>query len=169
MTTSSQVSITLVYVIAWPASLRWLFLISTPFLKLVIPLKSELAVEMLEKGRVRFWLQAEMSANGHTDYVFNDNAISQGEVRIFFFHSLLTWAFESWVTGNLLILQKYKMNFDKNTGVIEMTMESLTTADEGTYTFQLRDGKATNQSSLVLIGDGTFTLQSFTCLTTRGR
>ncbi|KAM7390295.1 hypothetical protein PAMA_008459 [Pampus argenteus] len=94
----------------------------------IIPLKSELAVEMLEKGRVRFWLQADkISANGKVDYVFNDNVLSQGE--------------------------KYKMNFDKNTGVIEMTMDSLTPADEGTFTFQLKDGKATNQSSLVLIGD----------------
>ncbi|XP_053714782.1 M-protein, striated muscle isoform X3 [Synchiropus splendidus] len=94
----------------------------------IIPLKSQLAVELLEKGRVRFWLQAEaMSANGKVDYVFNDNSLSQGE--------------------------KYKMNFDKNTGVIEMIMESLTPADEGTFTFQLQDGKATNQSSLVLIGD----------------
>ncbi|CAG5896189.1 unnamed protein product [Menidia menidia] len=94
----------------------------------IIPLKSELAVELLEKGRVRFWLQAaQMTANGKVDYVFNDNLISQGE--------------------------KYKMSFDKNTGVIEMVMESLTPADEGTFTFQLKDGKATNQSSLVLIGD----------------
>ncbi|XP_050922868.1 LOW QUALITY PROTEIN: M-protein, striated muscle [Lates calcarifer] len=94
----------------------------------IIPLKSELAVELMEKGRVRFWLQAEkISANGKVDYVFNDNVLSQGE--------------------------KYKMNFDKNTGVIEMIMESLTPADEGTFTFQLQDGKATNQSSLVLIGD----------------
>ncbi|XP_054620878.1 M-protein, striated muscle isoform X9 [Dunckerocampus dactyliophorus] len=93
-----------------------------------IPLKSDLAVEMLEKGRVRFWLQADqISANGKVDYVFNDNLVSQGE--------------------------KYKMNFDKNTGVIEMIMESLTPADEGTFTFQMQDGKATNQSSLVLIGD----------------
>uniref|UniRef100_A0A8C2KNW1 Myomesin-1 n=1 Tax=Cyprinus carpio TaxID=7962 RepID=A0A8C2KNW1_CYPCA len=88
----------------------------------VIPLKTELAVELLEKGRVRFWLQAEkISANGKIEYVFNDN--------------------------------KYKMNFDKNTGVIEMFMESLGKEDEGTFTFQLQDGKATNQSSLVLIGD----------------
>uniref|UniRef100_A0AAQ5ZXK2 Myomesin 1b n=1 Tax=Amphiprion ocellaris TaxID=80972 RepID=A0AAQ5ZXK2_AMPOC len=94
----------------------------------IIPLKSELAVELLEKGKVRFWLQAEkISPNGKVDYIFNDNAVSQGE-----------------------------MNFDKNTGVIEMIMESLTPADEGTYTFQLQDGKATNQSSLVLIGDGKF-------------
>ncbi|XP_031148638.1 M-protein, striated muscle isoform X1 [Sander lucioperca] len=94
----------------------------------IIPLKSELAVELLEKGKVRFWLQADkISANGKVDYIFNEKAVSQGE--------------------------KYKMNFDKNTGVIEMIMESLTPADEGTFTFQLQDGKATNQSSLVLIGD----------------
>uniref|UniRef100_A0A8C1JG64 Myomesin-1 n=1 Tax=Cyprinus carpio TaxID=7962 RepID=A0A8C1JG64_CYPCA len=80
----------------------------------IIPLKTELAVELLEKGRVRFWLQAEkISANGKVEY----------------------------------------MNFDKNTGVIEMFMESLGKEDEGTFTFQLQDGKATNQSSLVLIGD----------------
>ncbi|KAK2914387.1 hypothetical protein Q8A67_002786 [Cirrhinus molitorella] len=94
----------------------------------IIPLKTELAVELLEKGRVRFWLQAEkISANGKVEYVFNDNMIHQGE--------------------------KYKMNFDKNTGIIEMFMESLGKEDEGTFTFQLQDGKATNQSSLVLIGD----------------
>ncbi|KAF3836353.1 hypothetical protein F7725_028911 [Dissostichus mawsoni] len=88
----------------------------------------ELAVELLEKGKVRFWLQADkMSANGKVDYIFNDNLISQGD--------------------------KYKLNFDKNTGVIEMIMDSLTPADEGTFTFKLQDGKATNQSSLVLIGD----------------
>lgn len=46
------------------------------------------------------------------------------------------------------------MNIDKNTGVVEMTMESLMPEDEGTFTFQMKDGKATNQSSLVLIGDG---------------
>uniref|UniRef100_A0A665WL65 Myomesin-1 n=1 Tax=Echeneis naucrates TaxID=173247 RepID=A0A665WL65_ECHNA len=94
----------------------------------IIPLKSELAVEMLEKGKVRFWLQADkISQNAKVDYVFNDNMLSNGE--------------------------KYKMNFDKNTGVIEMIMECLTPADEGTFTFQMQDGKATNQSSLVLIGD----------------
>uniref|UniRef100_A0A4W5P653 Myomesin 1 n=1 Tax=Hucho hucho TaxID=62062 RepID=A0A4W5P653_9TELE len=94
----------------------------------IIPLKTELAVELQEKGRIRFWLQAEkISANGKIEYVFNDNSLSQGE--------------------------KYKMNFNKDTGVIEMIMESLLPEDEGTFTFQLQDGKATNQSSLVLIGE----------------
>lgn len=47
----------------------------------VIPLKTELAVELQEKGKVRFWLQAEkISANGKVEYVFNDNVVSQGEV-----------------------------------------------------------------------------------------
>lgn len=37
---------------------------------------------MLEKGRVRFWLQAEkISGDAKIEYVFNDVAISQGEVR----------------------------------------------------------------------------------------
>lgn len=51
------------------------------FSSLVIPLKSDLAVELLEKGRVRFWLQADkISANGKVDYVFNESSLSQGEV-----------------------------------------------------------------------------------------
>lgn len=46
------------------------------------------------------------------------------------------------------------MHIDRNTGIIEMFMEKLQDEDEGTYTFQLQDGKATGHSTLVLIGDG---------------
>ncbi|XP_025067469.1 myomesin-1 isoform X4 [Alligator sinensis] len=93
-----------------------------------IPLTSELAVEIMEKGQVRFWLQAEkLSGNAKVNFVFNDKEIFNGE--------------------------KYKMNVDQKTGLVEMIMEKLDAKDEGTYTFQLQDGKATNQSSLVLIGD----------------
>ncbi|XP_062357066.1 myomesin-1 [Cinclus cinclus] len=93
-----------------------------------VPLTSELAVEILEKGEVRFWLQAEkLSGNAKANFVFNDKEIFDGE--------------------------KYKMKVDKNTGLVEMIMDKLEEKDEGTYTFQLQDGKATNQSSLVLIGD----------------
>lgn len=53
-----------------------------------------------------------------------------------------------------LIPQKYTMNFDKNTGIIEMFMDSLEITDEGTFTFNLVDGKATGRTSLVLIGKG---------------
>ncbi|XP_053099304.1 myomesin-1 isoform X2 [Hemicordylus capensis] len=93
-----------------------------------VPLKSELAVEILEKGQVRFWLQAEkLSGSAKVNFVFNDKEIVNGE--------------------------KYKMKIDHNSGLIEMVMDRLEDEDEGTYTFQLQDGKATNQSSLVLIGD----------------
>ncbi|XP_063307582.1 myomesin-1 isoform X1 [Pelobates fuscus] len=94
----------------------------------VIPVKSGLAVEIMEKGQVRFWMQAEkLSANAKANYVFNDKEIQNGE--------------------------KYKMHLDPKTGIVEMIMEKLEDEDEGTFTFQLQDGKATNQSSLVLIGD----------------
>uniref|UniRef100_A0A674P3Q7 Myomesin 1a (skelemin) n=1 Tax=Takifugu rubripes TaxID=31033 RepID=A0A674P3Q7_TAKRU len=48
---------------------------------------------------------------------------------------------------------KYSMNFDQSTGIIEMFMDSLEITDEGTFTFNLVDGKATGTTSLVLIGD----------------
>lgn len=90
--------------------------------------KSELAVEILEKGQARFWMQAEkLSGNAKVNYIFNDKEIFEG--------------------------QKYKMHIDRNTGIIEMFMEKLQDEDEGTYTFQIQDGKATGHSTLVLIGD----------------
>uniref|UniRef100_A0A8C9KVG2 Myomesin-1 n=1 Tax=Panthera tigris altaica TaxID=74533 RepID=A0A8C9KVG2_PANTA len=94
----------------------------------IVPVKSELAVEILEKGQVRFWMQAEkLSANTKVTYIFNDKEIFEGP--------------------------KYKMHVDRNTGIIEMFMEKLQDEDEGTYTFQLQDGKAVGHSTLVLIGD----------------
>lgn len=93
-----------------------------------VPVKSELAVEILEKGQVRFWMQAEkLSGNAKVNYIFNDKEIFEGP--------------------------KYKMHIDRNTGIIEMFMEKLQDEDEGTYTFQLQDGRATGHSTLVLIGD----------------
>uniref|UniRef100_A0A8C6AR17 Myomesin-1 n=2 Tax=Monodon monoceros TaxID=40151 RepID=A0A8C6AR17_MONMO len=93
-----------------------------------VPVKSELAVEILEKGQVRFWMQAEkLSGNAKVNYIFNDKEIFEGP--------------------------KYKMHIDRNTGIIEMFMEKLQDEDEGTYTFQVQDGRATGHSTLVLIGD----------------
>lgn len=46
------------------------------------------------------------------------------------------------------------MSHDASTGVIQMIWEHFTRANEGTYTVQITDGKAKNQSSLVLVGDG---------------
>uniref|UniRef100_A0A669BIN9 Myomesin 1a (skelemin) n=1 Tax=Oreochromis niloticus TaxID=8128 RepID=A0A669BIN9_ORENI len=100
----------------------------------VIPFKNEMAMELLEKGRVRFWTQVEKcTSDCQVEYVFNDVIISQGK--------------------------KYTMNFDKSTGIIEMFMDSLEVTDEGTFTFNLVDGKAKGTTSLVLIGDGKQELQ----------
>ncbi|XP_034065511.1 myomesin 1a (skelemin) isoform X2 [Gymnodraco acuticeps] len=94
----------------------------------VIPFKGEMAMDLLEKGRVRFWTQVEKCSSACTvDYVFN-NAI---------------------ITDN----KKYTVNFNKSTGIIEMFMDSLEVTDEGTFTFNLVDGKAKGTTSLVLIGD----------------
>ncbi|KAM6990088.1 myomesin 1a (skelemin) isoform 1-T1 [Tautogolabrus adspersus] len=94
----------------------------------VIPFKNEMAMDLLEKGRVRFWTQVEkISSACQVDYVFNDVIVTQGK--------------------------KYSMNFDKSTGIIEMFMDSLEVTDEGTFTFNLVDGKAKGTTSLVLIGD----------------
>ena len=50
--------------------------------------------------------------------------------------------------------QGQKISHDAKTGVIQMTVEHFTRANEGTYTVQIHDGKAKNQTSLVLVGDG---------------
>ncbi|XP_061777038.1 myomesin 1a (skelemin) isoform X1 [Nerophis ophidion] len=94
----------------------------------VIPFKNEMAMELQEKGRVRFWTQVEkFTKDCKLDYVFNDVIITQGG--------------------------KYNMNFDKSTGIIEMFMDSLEVMDEGTFTFNLVDGKAKGTTSYVLIGE----------------
>lgn len=56
------------------------------------------------------------------------------------------------------------MHFDQSTGIIEMFMDSLEITDEGTFTFNLRDGKATGTTSLVLIGDGKLQITDLLCM-----
>ncbi|XP_029930326.1 myomesin 1a (skelemin) [Myripristis murdjan] len=94
----------------------------------VIPFKTDMAIDLLEKGCVRIWTQVEKFTSAcQVEYVFNDAIITQGK--------------------------KYTMNFDKSTGIIEMFMDSLEVTDEGTFTFNLVDGKAKGTISLVLIGE----------------
>ncbi|CAL8279768.1 unnamed protein product [Lota lota] len=94
----------------------------------VIPFKKEMSMDLLEKGRVRFWTQVEKcTAACKVEYVFNNTVVTAGK--------------------------KYSMNFDQKTGIIEMFMDSLEVTDEGTFTFNLVDGKAKGTTSLVLIGD----------------
>ncbi|XP_035012145.1 M-protein, striated muscle isoform X1 [Hippoglossus stenolepis] len=94
----------------------------------VIPLKSELAYKILERGRMRFWLQAEeISSNVTYKFFANNKELSGADPN--------------------------KMGHDVSTGVIEFTMDHFTEENEGTFTCQITDGGGKGQSSLVLIGD----------------
>lgn len=51
------------------------------FLPAAIPLKSELAYEIFDRGQVRFWLQAEqLSPDASFRFVINDREVSDSEV-----------------------------------------------------------------------------------------
>uniref|UniRef100_A0AAR2KYB0 Myomesin 2a n=1 Tax=Pygocentrus nattereri TaxID=42514 RepID=A0AAR2KYB0_PYGNA len=90
-----------------------------------VPLKTELNYEVLEKGHVRFWLQVQkMSSAASYRFIVNDKEVTSGE--------------------------GHKISHNASTGLIQMTIEHFTRANEGTYTLQIHDGKAKNQSSLVL-------------------
>ena len=42
-----------------------------------------MAIELLEKGRVRFWTEVEKFTSGcQVEYVFNDAILSEGEVGL---------------------------------------------------------------------------------------
>ncbi|MEQ2174543.1 hypothetical protein GOODEAATRI_008962, partial [Goodea atripinnis] len=62
--------------------------------------------------------------------------------------------------ATLSLRRKYTMKFDKSTGLIELFMDSLELTDEGTFTFNLVDGKAKGTTSLVLIGDASERVKS---------
>ncbi|KAM3877509.1 myomesin-2 [Diretmus argenteus] len=93
----------------------------------VIPLKSDLAYKILERGRMKFWLQAEeISSNVAYKFFFNNKELSGADPN--------------------------KMGHDVSTGVIEFILDHFTDEHEGTFTCQITDGGGKGQSSLVLIG-----------------
>ncbi|XP_075966390.1 myomesin-2 [Anarhichas minor] len=94
----------------------------------IIPLKSELAYKILERGRMRFWLQAEAISPKVTYKFFANNRELSGA-------------------------NPNKMGHDVSTGIIEFIMDHFTEENEGTFTCQITDGGGKGQSSLVLIGD----------------
>lgn len=56
-------------------------LIFDSFLFVAIPLKSELAYEVLDKGEVRFWIQAEsLSPDSTFRFVINDKEVENSDV-----------------------------------------------------------------------------------------
>ncbi|KAM3864976.1 LOW QUALITY PROTEIN: myomesin-2 [Diretmus argenteus] len=94
----------------------------------IVPLKHGLNYEILEKGHVRFWLQAvKLSSAVSYRFIVNDKEVTSAE--------------------------GCKISHDVATGIIQMTVDHFTKANEGTYTVQIHDGKAKNQTSLVLVGD----------------
>ncbi|XP_008282456.1 M-protein, striated muscle isoform X2 [Stegastes partitus] len=94
----------------------------------IVPLKHGLNYEILEKGHVRFWLQAvKLSPSVSYRFIVNDKEVTSGE--------------------------GHKISHDVATGIIQMIVDHFTRANEGTYTVQIHDGKAKTQSSLVLVGD----------------
>ncbi|XP_030606297.1 myomesin-3-like [Archocentrus centrarchus] len=92
----------------------------------LIALKSGWQVEVSEKGSVRLWLQTETLSNAaELRLIFNDREISSTPHR--------------------------KINFDKAKGLVEILFDELSQEDEGSYTAQLRDGRAKNQFTLVFV------------------
>uniref|UniRef100_UPI0037E74D27 myomesin-3 n=1 Tax=Semicossyphus pulcher TaxID=241346 RepID=UPI0037E74D27 len=92
----------------------------------LIALKSGWQVEVSETGAVRLWLQTEsLSNNAELRLIFNDREISSTPHR--------------------------KINFDKAKGLVEILFDPLSPEDQGSYTAQLRDGRAKNQFTLVFV------------------
>ncbi|KAM7421303.1 hypothetical protein PAMA_015448 [Pampus argenteus] len=98
----------------------------------LIALKSGWQVEVSEKGAVRLWLQTEsLSDAAELHLIFNDQEISSSAVRT--------------------TAQRRKINFDKAKGLVEILFDQLSQEDEGSYTAQLKDGRAKNQFTLVFV------------------
>uniref|UniRef100_A0A8C4SW04 Myomesin 3 n=1 Tax=Erpetoichthys calabaricus TaxID=27687 RepID=A0A8C4SW04_ERPCA len=95
---------------------------------IVIGMKSDWAVDVLDNGTVRLWLQVEkLSPSAELKLIFNDKEISSTPAR--------------------------KINFDRANGLLEILIDDFSEADEGSYTAQLKDGRAKNQFTLVLIDE----------------
>uniref|UniRef100_A0AAV2MA16 Ig-like domain-containing protein n=1 Tax=Knipowitschia caucasica TaxID=637954 RepID=A0AAV2MA16_KNICA len=94
----------------------------------LIGLRSDWQVEVSEEGRVRLWLQTEsLSDAAELRLILNDQEIHSSPRR--------------------------KISLDKAKGLVEILFDPLTPEDQGSYTAQLRDGKAKNQFTLVFVDD----------------
>ncbi|XP_031709040.1 myomesin-3 [Anarrhichthys ocellatus] len=92
----------------------------------LIALKSGWQVEVSEQGDVRLWLQTEsLSDAAELRLIFNEREITSTPHR--------------------------QINFDKAKGLVEILFDQLSQEDEGSYTAQLKDGRAKNQSTLVFV------------------
>ncbi|KAL8220581.1 UNVERIFIED_CONTAM: hypothetical protein K2H54_049834 [Gekko kuhli] len=94
----------------------------------LIELISGWNIEVLEKGEVRLWLEVEkLSPEAELHLIFNGKELSSTPT--------------------------HKINFDRSRGLVELIIQDFCEDDKGTYTAQLKDGKAANQFTLALVGD----------------
>ncbi|XP_051576030.1 myomesin-3-like [Myxocyprinus asiaticus] len=92
----------------------------------LIALKSGWQVDVSEQGNVRLWLQTEaLSSAAVLRLILNDREITSTPAR--------------------------KINFDKTKGLVEILFDQLSKEDEGSYTAQLKDGRAKNEFTLVFV------------------
>uniref|UniRef100_A0A670INN7 Myomesin 3 n=1 Tax=Podarcis muralis TaxID=64176 RepID=A0A670INN7_PODMU len=95
----------------------------------LIDLISGWNIDVLEKGEVRLWLEVEkLSPEAELHLIFNGKELSSTPT--------------------------HKINFDKAKGLVELIIQDFSEDDKGTYTAKLKDGKAENQFTLALVGDG---------------
>ncbi|NWU82915.1 MYOM3 protein, partial [Onychorhynchus coronatus] len=98
--------------------------IRNPLIKLI----SGWNIDVLEKGEVRLWLEVEkLSPNAELHLIFNDKELKSTPAR--------------------------KINFVREKGLVELIIQDFGADDKGVYTAQLRDGKAKNQFTLVLVDE----------------
>ncbi|KAJ6655614.1 hypothetical protein lerEdw1_004966 [Lerista edwardsae] len=94
----------------------------------LIELISGWNIDVLEKGDVRLWLEVEkLSPEAELHLIFNGKELSSTPT--------------------------HKINFDRANGLVELIIQDFCEDDKGTYTAQLKDGKAENQFTLALVGD----------------
>nr|XP_021390691.1 myomesin-3 [Lonchura striata domestica] len=98
--------------------------IRNPLIKLI----SGWNIDVLEKGEVRLWLEVEkLSPKAELHLIFNDKELTSTPT--------------------------HKINFVKEKGLVELIIQDFCADDKGIYTAQLKDGKAKNQFTLVLMDE----------------
>ncbi|NWX35009.1 MYOM3 protein, partial [Notiomystis cincta] len=98
--------------------------IRNPLIKLI----SGWNIDVLEKGEVRLWLEVEkLSPKAELHLIFNDKELTSTPT--------------------------HKINFVREKGLVELIIQDFCADDKGVYTAQLKDGKAKNQFTLVLLDE----------------
>ncbi|XP_042295146.1 myomesin-3 [Sceloporus undulatus] len=94
----------------------------------LIELISGWNIDVLEKGEVRLWLEVEkLTPEAELHLIFNGKELSS--------------------------TPSHKINFDRANGLVELIIQDFSENDKGTYTAQLKDGKAENQFTLAMVGE----------------